>query len=168
MRPEVFFRFGAIKITNGIWILVFCASLHPIPTHNQQWVCNFWTELLQWYPVSGKWSILPSDHTFQQLFVRAHNKENIKAQSIIKASKFGEHWRSVMQNRLEAWFSRDRKREINRDRFIFPSECKFDGDLFGSHLDSNRVIATKFFTWHVLSWHVQNVFAIWWSVIELH
>ena len=31
---------------------------------------------------------------------------------------------------------------------IFPSQFKFDGNLFHSHLDSNTVIATKFCTWH--------------------
>ena len=31
---------------------------------------------------------------------------------------------------------------------VFPSQFKFDGNLFHSHIDSNTVIATKFCTWH--------------------
>ena len=41
---------------------------------------------------------------------------------------------------------------------------------FHSHLECNRVIATKFCTWHtttVQSWHVQNFVAIWWPATEL-
>ena len=31
---------------------------------------------------------------------------------------------------------------------VFPSQLKFGGNLFYSHLDSNAVIATQFCTWH--------------------
>ena len=89
----------------GYSLLFFCRNLRPILRDNQQLVGNyvwpFWTELLQWPPVSGNWSILPSDHPFQKLFVQAHSEENVRAQGFIKAPMLREHWRSVMQNRLE-------------------------------------------------------------------